>query len=193
MATNRNLTTKTLFVTVGSTKFEKLINKILKPDILNLLKSFNFKKIILQVGSGVHEDDELFNFKEKNAFSSTSNNEMVKFFKENVEINAYRYKSSIKEDMQKADLVISHAGSGSVLESLEANKKLIVVVNDALMDNHQLELAEKMFDEGYLLYTNCDGLADKIELINNQEFKLKNYVPGNPRYFGNFLKNLMSN
>lgn len=192
MTTNRNLTIKTLFVTVGSTKFEKLINKILKTDILNLLKSFNFKKIILQVGAGVHDDDDLFNFKEKNTFS-TSNNEIVKFFKENVEVIAYRYKSSIKEDMQNADLVISHAGSGSVLESLEANKKLIVVVNDALMDNHQLELAEKMFDEGYLLYTNCDGLADKIELINNQEFKLKKYVPGNPRNFGTFLKNLMAN
>jgi UDP-N-acetylglucosamine transferase subunit ALG13 len=192
MATNRNLTSKTLFVTVGSTKFEKLINKILQKDILNLLKSFDFKKIIMQVGAGVHEDDQLFDFKEKNSFS-TSNNEVVKFFKENVEISAYRYKSSIKEDMQKADIVISHAGSGSVLESLEANKKLIVVVNDALMDNHQLELAEKMFDEGYLLYTNCDGLADKIELINNDEFKLKKYVPGNPRNFGDFLKNLMSN
>ena len=179
---------KTLFVTVGSTKFEKLINKVLKPEILNLLKSFDFKRIVLQVGAGFHDDEESFNFKQINSFD-----EVVKFRKENVEIIAYRYKSSIKDDMLKADLIISHAGSGSVLESLEASKKLIVVVNDALMDNHQLELAQKMYDEGFLLYTKCDGLADKIEIINSKEFELKKYVPGNPRLFGNYLKNIILN
>jgi UDP-N-acetylglucosamine transferase subunit ALG13 len=46
--------------------------------------------------------------------------------------------------MRGADLVISHAGAGSVLEALHAHKSLLVVVNDSLMDNHQTELAHKM-------------------------------------------------
>jgi beta-1,4-N-acetylglucosaminyltransferase len=185
-----NKNNKTLFVTVGSTKFEQLINRILKVDILNLLKSNSFKRVILQVGNGRHDDDQLFNFKETSF--SFKNEEVSKFFKENIEIIAYRYKSSIREDMLSADLVISHAGAGSVMESLDAGKKLIVVVNENLMDNHQLELAEKMFEEGFLLYTNCAGLADKIELITNNEFNLAKYVPGNPRLFGNHLNKLIS-
>lgn len=180
---------KTLFVTVGSTKFELLINRILKQDLLQQLKKYNFKRVILQVGNGKHDDDDLFNFKELNF--NASNNEISKFTKENIEITAYRYKSSITDDLLSADLVISHAGSGSVMESLEANKKLIVVVNESLMDNHQLELAEKMYAENYLLYTNCQGLPDKIDLINNSEFSLTKFVPGNPTKFYQYLKKII--
>ena len=68
-----------------------------------------------------------------------------------IDIEIYRYKASLADDINSAHLVISHAGAGSILESLEANKKLIVVINENLMDNHQLELGKKMYDEGYLL------------------------------------------
>lgn len=180
---------KTLFVTVGSTKFEQLINRVLKPDLLQQLHKYNYRRVILQVGNGVHDDDDLFNFKQKDF--SASANEITKFHKGSVEIVAYRYKSSIREDLESADLVISHSGAGSILESLEANKKLIVVVNESLMDNHQLELAEKMFEENYLLFTNCQGLSDKIDLINNPEFSLTRYVPGTPTKFYQHLKKII--
>jgi beta-1,4-N-acetylglucosaminyltransferase len=182
---------KTVFVTVGSTKFEQLIDAILQPNILKLFKSFSYSKIILQVGNGKHDNDELLNFKE-NQFNSQTGPEIRRAYREKMEIVAYRYKSSIKEDITEADLVISHAGAGSVMETLEANKKLIVVINETLMNNHQLELAEKMFDEGYLLYTTCSGLADKIELINDKEFSLNKYEPGHPRRFGVFLEKLFA-
>lgn len=93
-----------------------------------------------------------------------------------------RYKPSIEADFDRADLVISHAGkcfspssspsrevsvceiiifdlftlcssgSGSILEALRKKKKTIVAVNTNLMDNHQLELAQKLAEEGYLDY-----------------------------------------
>lgn len=180
---------KSVFVTVGSTKFEQLIDTILQPNILKLLKSFSYNKIVLQVGNGKHDNDELLNFKE-NQFNSQIEPEIRRAYREKMEIVAYRYKSSIKEDINEADLVISHAGAGSVMETLEAHKKLIVVINETLMNNHQLELAEKMFEEGYLLYTTCSGLVDKIELINDKEFSLSKYEPGHPRRFGTFLEKL---
>lgn len=90
--------------------------------------------------------------------------------------------------MLSADLVISHAGSASIIESLEASKRVIVVVNESLMDNHQFELAEKMFDLGFLLFGTCSELEDKLRLIENKEFSLKPYIPGNPRLFSNYLK-----
>lgn len=58
--------------------------------------------------------------------------------------DVYRFKPSIREDMQGASLIISHAGAGSIFESLRLNKPLVVVVNTALADNHQVELAEAM-------------------------------------------------
>ena len=172
---------KTIFVTVGTTKFEQLINKVLEHEVLDKFAHFNFTRLILQVGNGKHDDQNL----------DFSQQQQVQFQKNRIQVFAYQYKSSIREDLTSADLVISHAGAGSVLESLEANKKLIVVVNEDLMDNHQLELAEKMYTEGFLLYTNCQGLAEKINQINSTESSLlKKYVPGNSLLFGNYLNQI---
>ena len=172
---------KTIFVTVGSTKFEQLINKVLEHEVLDAFARFNFSRLILQVGNGKHDDQNM----------DLSQQQQIQFQKNRIQVIAYRYKSSIREDLASADLVISHAGAGSVLESLEANKKLIVVVNENLMDNHQLELAEKMYTEGFLLYTNCQGLTEIIQQINSTEGSLlKKYTPGNPTLFGSYLNQI---
>ena len=97
------------------------------------------------------------------------------------------------EDRDSADLVISHAGSASIIESLEAGKRLIVIVNEALMDNHQIEMAEKLFDLRYLLFAKPSELDDKIELIENGQFILEPYKPGNPKLFGNYLNSVTQN
>ena len=182
---------KTVFVTVGSTKFECLINRVLQSDILSVLKRHHFTKLILQVGNGVHDDEALFAFTQPNSSFKTGAEEIVKREKSGLEVVAYRYKRSIRDDMLSADLVISHAGSGSVMESLEAGKKLIVVVNETLMDNHQLELAEKMYEEGFLLYTTCAGLSEKVELINASGCQLDTYLRGDPNLFGKHLNTVM--
>lgn len=55
---------------------------------------------------------------------------------------------------------VSVIGAGSCLETLEKGKPLIVVINDKLMDNHQLELARQLHRDGYVLYCNCRYGAD---------------------------------
>lgn len=42
-------------------------------------------------------------------------------------------------------------GSGTILQTLRLNKKLIVVVNKSLMDNHQYELAQAMHIKNYAI------------------------------------------
>ncbi len=58
-----------------------------------------------------------------------------------IPVTAYRFKPNIAEDIAGAALVVSHAGAGSIFESLRASKPLLVVVNTSLADNHQTEIA----------------------------------------------------
>lgn len=52
-------------------------------------------------------------------------------------------------------VLLCFIGAGSVLEVLHAGKPLIVVINELLMDNHQLELASQLSEEGHLYYATC--------------------------------------
>ncbi|NXW79796.1 ALG13 transferase, partial [Hirundo rustica] len=97
----------------------------------------------------------------------------------------FRFKDSLAEELQSADLVISHAGAGSCLETLEKGKPLIVVINDKLMDNHQLELAKQLHRDGYVLYCNCSTLVETLQSMNLSA--LKPFPPGQPKKFASFL------
>lgn len=52
-------------------------------------------------------------------------------------VSWFEFTPSLAQLMAAADLVISHAGSGSVFEALAAGKALVAVPNAALMANHQ--------------------------------------------------------
>ena len=95
----------------------------------------------------------------------------------------------MNEYIDKADLIITHAGTGSVLMPLKKNKKVIVCARDMKydehVDNHQQELVEVFASEGYVLELNeetkLDDLVKKIK-----KFKPKKYVSNT----NNFLENL---
>ncbi|NXO22300.1 ALG13 transferase, partial [Cisticola juncidis] len=97
----------------------------------------------------------------------------------------FRFKESLAEELRSADLVISHAGAGSCLEALEKGKPLIVVINDKLMDNHQLELAKQLHRDGYVLYCNCSTLVKTLQSMNLSA--LKPFPPGQPEKFASFM------
>ncbi|RYP07719.1 hypothetical protein DL764_002338 [Monosporascus ibericus] len=62
-------------------------------------------------------------------------------------------------------VIISHAGSGSIMDALRVDARLIAVPNPALMDNHQEELAEEMERQGYAVWGKLGSLADAVEYI----------------------------
>jgi len=41
------------------------------------------------------------------------------------------------------------------MEVLATSKPLVVVINEDLMDNHQLELAQQLYNDGHVLYSTC--------------------------------------
>ncbi|XP_003970264.2 UDP-N-acetylglucosamine transferase subunit ALG13 homolog isoform X1 [Takifugu rubripes] len=131
---------KTVFVTVGTTKFDQLIESITSPENVQILKDRGYERLVLQVGKG--------------SVLPTADS------CPHISLEAYRFKSSIAEDIERSDLVISHAGAGSCLETLGAGKPLLVVVNDTLMDNHQLELARQLYVDSHLLYCTCRTLTE---------------------------------
>ncbi|KAM4818583.1 LOW QUALITY PROTEIN: UDP-N-acetylglucosamine transferase subunit ALG13 [Thomomys bottae] len=130
---------KCVFVTVGTTSFDDLIACVSAPDSLRIIQSLGYSRLILQIGRGTVVPKP--------------------FSTESFTLDVYRYKDSLKEDLQLADLVISHAGAGSCLETLEKGKPLVVVVNEKLMNNHQLELAKQLHKEGHLFYCTCSVLC----------------------------------
>ncbi|XP_027748945.1 putative bifunctional UDP-N-acetylglucosamine transferase and deubiquitinase ALG13 [Empidonax traillii] len=157
---------KSVLVTVGTTSFDELIAAARSPPALQALQSRGFQKVVLQVGRGAWQPP-------------------VPGGSAALEVEAFRFKDSLAEDLRSADLVISHAGAGSCLETLEKGKPLIVVINDKLMNNHQLELAKQLQRDGHVLCCNCSTLVETLQMMDLST--LKPFPPGQPEKFASFL------
>lgn len=132
---------KSVFVTVGTTKFDELISSVTNSCTLEALKHKGYSSMTIQLGNGsfIPKPSEI------------------------VEISSYKFKPDIGPDMSNSDLIISHGGAGSIMQALDHQKALLVVVNENLMDNHQYELAEKLYNEKHLYYTTCENITDCIK------------------------------
>ncbi|XP_055583656.1 putative bifunctional UDP-N-acetylglucosamine transferase and deubiquitinase ALG13 [Falco cherrug] len=155
---------KCVFVTVGTTSFDDLIATICSPAALQVLQSRGYEKLVLQVGRGALPP----------ALSGTA-----------LAVEAFRYKESLAEDLGRADLVVSHAGAGSCLEALGKEKPLVVVINEKLMNNHQLELAKQLHRDGHVFCCNCSTLVETLQSMDLST--LKPFPPGQPEKFALFL------
>ncbi|CAL1535360.1 unnamed protein product [Lymnaea stagnalis] len=162
---------KRLFVTVGTTKFDSLIREITSSSALATLSKQGFSDVNLQIGRGDYEPEEII---------CDKGYPRVKYF---------RLKDSIAEEIAEANLIICHAGAGSIMDSLGAGKPVLVVINEELMGNHQTELAEKLACEGYLQYCNVSKLVKSLESLDFTS--LRPFPPGEPHKFAEYLDNVL--
>ena len=78
---------KRIFVTVGTTSFDELIKTIDSEEFLRAVRRAGYDSIVAQIGRGTYVPTT---------------------------IDYYRFKPSLDDDFAAADLVISHAGAGSM-------------------------------------------------------------------------------
>lgn len=135
-----------IFVTVGTQPNGFL--RCLK-EVEQLIDTYNItEEIIAQIG---------------NTDFKTNKFRTIRFTGEN----------EFKDYIHDASVIISHAGSGALFNSIKAGKKIIAMARlhdfNEMADNHQTELVKKLSEDGYII----DGTYSLIEAWP----KLKNFTP----------------
>jgi len=113
----------------------------------------------------------------------------TKYKSKKMQIFSFIDYSEMNEYIKKADLIITHGGTGSIITPLKLGKKVIACARQEIygehVDNHQNELVNIFADEGFILKIEKDNL-DEIYL-KSKKFKPKKYKSNNEK----FKKNLM--
>lgn len=140
---------KLCFVTTGATApFVELIESVLSPSSLDALLENGYTHLLVQYGSA----KEVFTRAATTARSHVQREgSTTKLIIDGIDFSPDGLQAQFKLVQQSKGLVISHAGSGSILEALRYQIPLIVVPNTSLLDNHQEELAVAMERSNYLL------------------------------------------
>lgn len=149
-----------IFVILGTQdkKFPRLLEAIQKK--IDEGKISPEEEIIVQAGSTKFEsnDMKIFDF---------------------ISINEF------EEYIEKADLIICHAGVGTILTALKKNKKIIAAARlkefGEHVNDHQLQILENFKDEGYILaledFEKLDVLIEQAKSFTPAKFK------SNKRFF----------
>jgi len=186
---------RTVFVTVGTTLFDDLVDTVSNVNFLCSIYELGFRRIVIQFGKGTVPS---FVPNKSVCFLSDNDARIQGIFilpedaQKSLKWETYRFKPSLEQDMNDAHLIISHAGAGCIMEGLskckEANscipqnetkiwKKLVCVINDKLMHNHQTELAEALEKRGYLFVLSTprqllnEEIIEKIDSFTPKTFK----------------------
>lgn len=167
-----------LFVTVGTTLFDPLVRVASSSAFLKLAKEIGFNLVRIQYGKG-----EYIPFLDDSPVSG-------------IKCESYRFKPSLQDDVQAASLIISHAGAGSIMEALIAGKKILVVINDTLMHNHQWEVALALAHREYLRYAHSPSeLLERdgqlIKDVSSTQYVPRPFPKGDMKAFPKLLDDLM--
>lgn len=153
-----------IFVTVGTQdkQFTRLIKEVEKLVINGDIKD----EVIIQAGH-------------------------TKYESKYVKILNYIPYNEFNDYLNRADVIITHGGVGSILSSIKLEKKVIAVPRlfkyQEHVNDHQIQIVEKMDKNGYILgCTNLDDLKDKLIEINS--FIPNKYISNTENFLDEFEK-----
>ncbi|RCK56326.1 UDP-N-acetylglucosamine transferase subunit ALG13 [Candida viswanathii] len=195
----------TVLVTTGATvTFTSLIETILTLKFITSVTNVGVTNLIIQYGNEIknckHISTQFFqnqleysNLVSRGKFDTSQDLSKIVLQNDSIKIVAFPYDSNISDFINKSDVVISHAGTGSIIDTLRNNKKLIVVVNDKLMDNHQLEIANEFAKLQYCLSyavgdLERDTFFGALKGLLKGEIKLKKF----PEVDGSIVETIIS-
>lgn len=142
-----------IFVALGSQKFQ--FNRLLKKIDSILEKKEITDEVYAQIGYSSYKPKH-YDFKE---FLSTDD---------------------FNKKIQKSNILITHAGTGSIMAGIRNNKKVIAVPRlskyNEHVDNHQIEICQQFEKMGLIIV--CWNLDDLVSLINERT-ENKIYLSGN--------------
>ena len=119
----------------------------------------------------------------------------TKYKSKNMKIFSLIPVEELEELIEKADLIITHGGVGSIISSLKKGKKVIAVPRlheyQEHVNNHQKEIVETFDKKGYII-----GIQDVKELNEaiekSKDFVLEKYLSSNKKML-NIIENFIDN
>ena len=198
-------------MTVGTTRFDSLVRAVDCPLFESVLLSRGFTGLVVQAGAGGHKPERLLGLAKEEEEDEEEEKKKSKGSKKGslaaaaaaaptaatsrfsgttakgLSVEFFDYAPSLKDRFAAADLVVTHAGAGSIFETLSMSPRpaaapakegknnnpsssssssplappipLIAVPNGALMHNHQAELASELEGRGLLVAATPETLA----------------------------------
>lgn len=103
----------------------------------------------------------------------------TKYESSNMEIFDFKSNDELKDLISKADIVITHGGVATIIESIQKDKKIIAIARlkkyGEHVNDHQLQIIEAFKNDGYLL--ELKNVKDLVDVIKEAKtFKQKKYV-----------------
>jgi len=97
----------------------------------------------------------------------------------NMVIRQFLQESEMKECIRSSDIIVTHAGIGTITQCLESGKKIIVVPRKRELgehvDNHQIEIANVFRDKRLITVANSQQEIQTI-IEHMDSIHLQNYV-----------------
>ncbi|CAK7240134.1 MAG: N-acetylglucosaminyldiphosphodolichol N-acetylglucosaminyltransferase catalytic subunit alg13 [Sporothrix thermara] len=166
------------FVTVGATaSFIKLLREVLAPAFLDCLAARGFSELVVQTGPDhAWALQQVALLGELSAERQTDSKSELPPRWPVIEVVSYTTdmtslmvpcRGQAKQRLPGA--MISHAGSGSILDAVRCDVPLIVVANPDLLGNHQAELAEAVHEAGWAFHGQLGHLEDALAELQASE------------------------
>ena len=155
-----------IFVILGTQ--DKTFPRLLEAVEKQIAKGNIKDKVIAQVGSTKYESDKM---------------EVIDFM--SVE--------EFNDNIEKADIIITHAGVGTILTALKKNKKIIAAARlkkyGEHVNDHQLQIVEKFSKEGYVLpLTDFEKLDEVVKKA--KDFTPNKFVSNKEKFINNLRKEI---
>ncbi|KAF4977827.1 hypothetical protein FZEAL_5670 [Fusarium zealandicum] len=145
-------TDRVCLVTVGATVgFKKLTEAVLQPAFWRFLRSQSFTELHVQCGPDVAWASAELALRKDDVPPGLA----IEFF--DVKKNLMKEEMTlckVADERRHLGLVISHAGTGTILDAWKLGLPIIVVPNTQLLNDHQTEMAKHLSKEGYAIMSN---------------------------------------